>query len=77
MKWHYVKNITKKPRIIFPRNVMGTNKELLEFTNNTEEAKGGNITGRAWRSSEMRLKSKCILSSHTTINQALIKSFPS
>lgn len=57
MNWHYIKNITKKPRVIYPSNVMGTNKELIQFTNRTEELKGGAVTGRAWRASELRLKS--------------------
>jgi hypothetical protein len=61
MNWHYIKNITKKPRVVIPKDVMGTEKALLEFTNNTEEAKGGVVTGRSWRSNELRLKSKLLL----------------
>lgn len=58
MNWHYIKNITRKPRVLFPKGGLGNNKQLLEFTNNTEEMKGGNVTGRAWRADELRLKSK-------------------
>ena len=58
MNWHYIKNITKKPRIIFPKGVMGNNNQLADFTNHTEERKGGVETGRAWRANELRLKSK-------------------
>lgn len=58
MSWHYIKNITKKPRVLFPKGVMGNNTQLADFTNNTEERKGGVITGRAWKVAELRLKSR-------------------
>jgi hypothetical protein len=57
LNWHYIKNITKKPRIMYPANLIGTNKELAEFTNKTEELKGGAVVGRSWKASELRLKS--------------------
>jgi ribosomal protein L29 len=66
MNWHYIKNITRKPRVVIPKNVFGTNKNLFEFTNNTEEAKSGEIVGRAWRANELRLKSKPFLPTFLT-----------
>mmetsp|Transcript_6688 Transcript_6688/g.5814 ORF Transcript_6688/g.5814 Transcript_6688/m.5814 type:complete len:280 (+) Transcript_6688:2-841(+) len=57
MSWHYIKNITRKPRILFPKNVVGTNSKLAEFTNNVDERQGGAVTGRSWRANELRLKS--------------------
>lgn len=60
MNWHYIKNITKKPRVIYPSNVLGNNTELVQFTNRTEELKGGAKVGRSWRACELRLKSMLI-----------------
>ena len=57
MSWHYIKNITKRPRVLFPKGAMGNNIQLADFTNNTDERKGGAQVGRAWKAQELRLKS--------------------
>lgn len=57
MRWNYVRNtVARPPRILFP-NVLGSNKELFEFTGANDEVKGTNKMGRSWKAEELRLKS--------------------